>query len=39
MGQEYALMLHKLIACVVDGEDIHPTHNPSPNSYAISVKI
>ena len=32
LGQEYALITHKGTACIVDGEDIHPTHNLLPNA-------
>ena len=36
LGQEYALIAHKGTACIVDGEDIHPTHNPLPNAQTTS---
>ena len=39
MGQEYALMTHKNTACVVNGEDIHPSHNPLSNANATSPKL
>ena len=32
-------MTHKETACVVDGEDIHPTHNPLPNAHTSSPKM
>ena len=39
MEQEYALMSHKITACVVDGEYVHPTHNQLPNAHASSPKM
>ena len=39
MRQEYALMSHKITACVVDVEDIHPKHNPLPDAHATSPKM